>query len=310
MIRKPVYVVGANGAPLQLQSGARAVAIRPGRKGDSTVLLLESGRLAVLEQQRINGVGIERFVQSAGFVPAPCGHPQGHRLTVLAAVREALALVEKESHKRSVALQKALGGQQVTYVPFDPEGAMEVTTVEPYRGVASLAIDLRSGICAGTVKVLPGAAAEGLRRADISLAAGWIVPAGEDPALVPRNRGYGGLVELAAFIVANSGLARLAGPMNLVQDNDGPEDAPFPRGQLGLSLPDGDRIVVGIDSGDELHVQYLRADDTLVCAQEGLETDREGRLAIGQTVGCIASVIVRARDLAEAGPRTGPRKAA
>lgn len=311
MPKKPIYVLGDSATPLKFTSGA-VVAIRPIAKGEKhSVVLLDHGRMTTFKDQRINGLGIERHIQSLGYVVAEEGDNLANRLESLAAVHDGLALIEAASIKHSVAIQKAFAGQRCTYIPFDPDKATEDVVVDHYHGSTCVAHQF-GGLSSGCVS-LDYSACPDVRRLEIQLSEGWIAGPDEDVSGFPRNSEYGGLVELATFVVANSGVATLSEKRNLLMPgDDAADDAPFPRGHLVLNMAEStDRIMVIIDAGDELVVRYIRDDGEVVCEHLGMEANQNGELSLRMTVGCIASVIIRARDLEERKPaRAAKLKAA
>lgn len=309
MSKKPIYVLGEGAIPLMFTGGA-AVAIRPIAKGEKlSVVLLEHGRMTSFTDQRINGLGIERYIQSLGYVVAAVGDKNADRLNVLAAVQEGLGLIESASVKHSVAIQKAFAGQRCTFVPFAADKATEDVVVEQYSGSTCVAYQIGGGLSSGCVKLDYSASPAGTRRFEVQLSEGWIAGPNDDAASFPRNSEYGGLVELAAFVIANSGVAILSENRNLLMPGDADaDDAPYPRGHLVLNMAEStDRIMVIIDGGDELHVNYVRDNGDVVCSHHGLEANHRGELTLPMTIGCIASVIVHARDLDERKPVRTPR---
>lgn len=102
---------------------------------------------------------------------------------------------------------------------------------------------------------------------------------------MPRNTEYGGVVERAVFVIANSGLGRLDGSQNLAMGEDALADAPFPRGVMNLRLSNGDLLTAGIDACDTLVVQYRSAlDNAMVYKRQGLDGGKLGPLWAMQLV--------------------------
>ena len=107
---------------------------------------------------------------------------------------------------------------------------------------------------------------------------------------MPRSTEYGGPIETAAYLIANSGLASVSGPMHV---DDKPDMSnPFPCGHMTLSLTNSvDEIEIGIDAGDELVVRYLRA-GAVVCQRQGLDTAGGKTIRLGDAIGSIAAILV------------------
>lgn len=294
---KPIYVLGAGGSPLRFANGASAVAIRPVAKGEKlSFVILDQGQMTTFKDQRINGVGVERYIQSLGYVVASAGDKNAEQLLRLASIHEGIALVEAALVDRSVALQKAFAGQKCSFIPFNPEKSIQPVVVDRFTGSTCVAFDL-GGMSSGCVRLEYSPLPEGSGLMDVKLTDGWLAGADENAQAFPRNSDYGGVVELATFVVANSGLATLDEMRNLLKDGDTSEYR-YPRGHLVLNLSgSSDRVSVIIDEGDELLVQYVRANGDVVCELHGMEADRNGCLSLSMTVGCIASVIVQARRI-------------
>src|SRR5690606_27089077 len=87
------------------------------------------------------------------------------------------------------------------------------------------------------------------------LSEGWIAGPGVDPASLPRPTEYGGPVEMATYIIGNSGLGQLEGHPHL-ELREEETDPNFARGRLAIRLKSGDVLHVGVDAMDELVVQY------------------------------------------------------
>lgn len=293
---KPIYVVGANGAHLKLNN-SNVVAIRPVAMGeDYSMCLTDSGKFVRLKGSRIGGIGVEKHVTGLGFTKADATHPMAIELAGKIAARDGIVIVEKASQEQSIALQNEFGGKRVHYVPFDPTEKIVTADLTPATNSFCVAMGMASGVSAGVVKVQYKSGAE--HQHDIALCDGWLAPLDKDPSQLPRLSGRGGLVEEAAFFIANAGLARVSGPMH-VQDN--PADDPFPGGSLRLDMKGlPDYIVVGIDADDDLIVRYVRGDCGVVHDLRGIEANDVSNKRLGDYVGAIAAVIVMERAIREA----------
>jgi hypothetical protein len=294
---KPIYVAGPNGVTLPLKSGA-VIAIRPVAKGEQySLALTDAGRFVRLKEQRINGMGIERYMTNLGFVKAGAQDKHAMTLTDKIAVHDSIAFVEQASHQYAKILQSQFAGKRVTYVPFDLTKPIDTADVASGDGLFVVLLGLGIGISCGCVSVEYQTDAR--CKSAMSLADGWIVGPDDDPVAVPRATAYGGLIERAAYLIANTGLATVSRAMTVT---DEPGD-PFPRGRMTLALTDStdstdstDYIEIGINGGDELVVQYRRAGGELVCERQGLEQMHPERLCLGDAVGSIAAVLMTARD--------------
>ena len=301
---KPIYVMTPDSKPLQLSSGP-AVAFRPLDRGDKhSFALLESGRMARVSGARINGIGIERFIVEQGYIKAQPGHLQGDCLARKISVEEGVKLVDRASLEQAAKLQALFGGKECTYVPFAPDKPAEKVLIASPDGIRSCCIDFSSGMSCGNVKV-SYARQEGYRSSDIHLSDGWLVGPNGDPSAMPRGTDYGGLIERAAFIIANAGLGSIV--RNLTCSDHPATEDPFPRGRMELALTDSeDRVVIGIDAGDELVVQYVDKNNDIVCTHTGLDDSSDGRLRICDAVGAIAAVIVVAEAKKELAAKEKP----
>ncbi|TAL80692.1 MAG: hypothetical protein EPN77_19330 [Candidimonas sp.] len=293
-MKSSTIYVGTNGVTLNLQS-CKGIAVFPARKGsDKSYVLTDSGEMKYLKGSRINGVGVPRFLRESGFELAAPGDKRAAQLADLVDVQDGISMVERATQHRAAEIQQSLAGQDCTFVPFDVNSPIAAAKVAPARKVTTTSMDLRTGFSSGCVEIeyVPGSALG----SSLSLASGWIVGADVNAGSLPRNTDYGGLVELAVYIICNAGLGALVGSSNLEMDEGSPEDAPYPRGMLSLSLAGGDLVQVGITSGDELEVRYLRGGEQLY-ARTGMTKPR-----LAEVVGCIAAVLVRVSDLDSAGP--------
>lgn len=304
---KPIYVVGPNSTHLNLNS-SNVVAIRPIAVGeDYSLCLTDAGRFIRLKGSRIAGIGVEKHVIALGYTKAAASHPMATKLADKIAILDGIELVEKASQDRAVVLQREFGGQRVRYVPFDPAQEIMTAEITPPDNSFCVAMGLANGLSAGVVKVQYRADAE--RKHDIVLCDGWIVPLDEDPTLLPRSSSYGGLLEEAAFVIANAGLARLSGAMQVQVEPDANDK--FPRGSLRLDMINSsDYIIVGVDAGDELVVRYIRDDCELAHERLGVDPFHCSHLRLADFVGAIAAVIVMERAIREAPAPRMKKKAA
>ena len=301
MKKNPIYVVGANGATLQFSNGGHGIAIRPAAKGDKgSFVLTDAGKMIVLKGQRFNGVGVTRYVTELGFVPASAGDQNAENLVDHIAMHEGVSLVEAASNTEAARLQALYGGQACTFVPFGENKSTEPIMVRRPGIFSCTCLGLATGFSAGSVEgeYLPS---QGFKCTTVDLSHGWLVGPQADPASVPRNTEYGGLVEQAMFVMANCGIGTLTGNSNLFMNDDAAVDAPFPRGNMEITLANStDRLIVGIDALDQLIAQYLR-NDQVICQRQGLNTNTT-RLNLGAAIGSIAAVLVRVADIDAAKP--------
>lgn len=295
---KPIYIAPM-GHGIGLQSGAKIVAIRPPCKGEKySMCMTSAGKFVRLEGQRINGVGVERYLLSAGYTVAQDGDSNAATLQDRIDIRDGIKLVEDASQQQASALQSRLGGKMCTYVPFDPTKPIAQVVIKSNPMFQVTTLDLGNGINMASVQIDWDKSPRGM--GDLCLSNGWI--GNEQTVAVPRNTEYGGPVELAAFIIANVGLGTLQAPYNLVMAEDAQVDAPYPRGMMVLSLSgldDNDTLVVGIDAGDELVAQYLDATGTEVCRRSGIDPIGSG-IRLCDCIGAIAGVLVKAKRIKEA----------
>ena len=293
-------LVSTNGVGLTLSNGSKAIAVYPSTKGqDKSFMLLASGKMGIMRGMRIDGVGAARYFTERGFAPAEPGNPQAEKLADMVDCYEGTILVEKHNQAMAETLARAFGGQKCTYVPFDADKPIVSVMVEPYRGIISTAYDNVNGFAAGCLSVEYDRQATG-GMLDVTLNRGWLVGPEGSAADMPRNTEYGGPAELAVFIICNSGIGSLLGAKNLVMDENATVDTPFARGQLVIGLKNDDRIVVGIDAGDEMVVQYVR-NDAVLYSRTGLYALRQG-----EVIGAIAAVLVRVQEM-DAAPAKGSR---
>lgn len=304
----PIHI-GINRATLALSNNQQVVAIRPAGKGEQqSYALTEAGKLISIKGQRIDGKGVTRFITERGFAPAKEGDAAAERLADKIAMREGVELVEKASRDRAKELQKSLSGLACTFVPFDTERPCEAIKVREDEQFSTTIFTFGTGFSPSAVKgdYLP---AEGFNCLDANLGEGWIVGPGIDPATMPRNSEYGGLIERAVFILENSGIGQIVGATQLAMDENAPVDAPFPRGQMQLALAGSeDRLVIGIDAVDEVVVQYVR-DDKVIFQRTGLDPNGNS-LNIGTAIGAIAAALVRVSDMDTQGTKATRNKKA
>ncbi|MCC5612132.1 hypothetical protein LC612_36715 [Nostoc sp. CHAB 5834] len=291
--------VGINGATLQM-TGGKAVAVYAAKKGDTeSYLLMESGNLATLKGNRIQGVGAARFLTENGFKLAEPGDPQAQVLADMLDIRAGTKLVEEATRITAITLQQLFGGKQAVFIPFDAEQPLVTVTVKPPAGFSSVAFDLAQGISSGSVSLEYDTA---LGMMNYQVSNGWLVAPNEDASKYPRGTEYGGLVERAMHIMASAGLGTLVGNPHLEMAEDAAEgNNRFPRGSMTLKIANGDELVAGINAVDDLVVDYVR-NGTTVYSREGMSRPR-----LGEVVGCIAAVLVRVPEM-DAVPEKKSRK--
>lgn len=287
-------MVGANGATLTMQSGAKARAVYPAGKGeDKSILLLTDGKMAILKGARIAGVGPARYFAEHGFEPAKAGDETALAFADMLDGREGTSLVEKRSSAFAQELTRKFGGQNCVFVPFDPKKPNVNVTVEMPRGSTVVSFDLQEGFSSGQVPVEYRADQSSFLGADLSK--GWLVGPEGSPDSMPRSTEYGGPVEHAVFIIA-SVMGELVGSKSLKIDEDAPVDTRYPRGELNIRLRNGDLLTVGIDGMDELGVHYTR-DNEVLYARSGLQGNGLDPLKLGSVIGAIAAVLVRVNEM-------------
>jgi hypothetical protein len=295
-------LVAKAGAGLSLQGGGTIQAIYPLAKGEKYSYFLDAnGTLGRMGGSRIQGVSVARYFTERGFALAEPGNEFAAELAAMVDCREGLAYIEKCSIAHSRALTQKFGGQKCTAMPFDSERAPEQVIVSPPRGSCTTSFDLVSGISSGVVSVEYSADPE-LRCNSVTLSSYWLVGPSEDETVVPRCTEYGGVVEHAAFVVSNSGIGSLVGPLNLAANPRASLNDPYPKGALNIQLLNGDLVTVGIDAGDELGIRYTRKSEVLYSIERAMPND----LRLGSVVGVIASVIIRVQEM-DAVPVKAPR---
>jgi len=289
MKHNEIYVAPEGHPGLALTTG-KGLAVFPPRKEEAkSYVLMDSGRVVTLKGARINGVGVPRFLEQSGFVRADQDNPRAAQLADWVDMRDAVSLVEKASEAQARQLQAQFGGQICTYVPFNPERNAVKVRVEPLGLFQTTVFDLRTGFSCAAVSIeYDRATGFGT---SVALSEGWLIGPDASPEDVPVNTEYGGLVELAVYILCNCGIATLTGPKHLEMDENATEDALYPRGMLLVTLNNGDQLRVGIDGCDELGVDYLRNGVTIY-SRAGMP---EVRLA--EVIGAIAAPLVRVSEM-------------
>lgn len=304
----PIYVIGPSGGQLKLQGDKHVVAILPAGKGDNgSAIITSEGKLSTLKGQRINGIGVTRYVTELGYVPAPEGDANAAALADYVDMDVGRKMVQDASSNEAQRLHKLYQGIECSYVPFNPNHAIRRIKVN-----TSLSMCVRMGIgigfCSG---IVPGEYVGDTNFiSDADLGDGWLVAPGIDPESVPRSTDHCGLVEHAVFILVGSGMGTIIGPASLQPDENAAEDAPYPRGKLVIGLTGSqDQLVVGINALDELVVEYLR-DDKVLYQRTGLGHKDTAHLNVGVAVGSIAAVLARVATLDATVTKKNARKAA
>ncbi len=283
--------VGADGAQVnfKLGSGARPTAVFPIQKGGKySSFLLDSGKVARVEGSRIAGIGIKRWLAEQGLVLASAGNKFAERLADYLDIQEGIKRVEDGHTQRAQQIQAAQAGKTVRIVPFSRDKEERTMIVDGDSRFSTHILSFDAGMSGACIRADNSALrAGGAYSEDASLIAGWVIQEGEDPADYPRPSDYGDLLETAAYVICNSGLAKLGARKHIEGSEPGME-----RGCMALDLPNGESIVVGSDAGDELAVRYLDASGQCVYERHGLENVR-----LGAAVGSIAAVIVRVAEM-------------
>lgn len=123
----------------------------------------------------------------------------------------------------------------------------------------------------------------------VALTDGTLVAPGEDVSTAPRSTENGGIIEIAAFVIAHSGLARLGHPWRLDPSEDVDPDDDVRHGHLELLVDDDDdRVVVSLDVDHELVVRRIRH-GTVVARCRGVHP-LDGQASLRAAVGSIARV--------------------
>lgn len=301
---KPIYVAGEN--PVKTGNGLSIAAIRPADKGEKfSYALSNAGKTFRLDGLRINGVGVERYFKDAGYRPATADDESARVLQDQIDVRDGVKLVESASEARVEALHATFGGQMVAFVPFDAGRPVAQGEVLQHPGFKSIVLGLGTGI---SIHGLPVKEPALSYRSEFSLESGWVVSP-EEADRQPRCTEYGGVVEMATYLIANCGLGVLRAPGNMQCEPGSGVNDPYPRGRQVLDLPDGGTLTVGIDAIDELVVVIHDAAGAEVCRRNGLE-QIGSRLDLGSAVGSIAGALVKASRLAASSKPVRKAKAA
>lgn len=283
---KEQQVFVANGQFLTLSSGYKVVAMLPVAKGEKhSLALMDDGKIVRVPGQRIEGVGIPRYLKSIGYELAQPGNSHARILANAAYRRSALKMVETALSDRAVSLQTQFGGQAAWAVPFDPNKEIRQVQVASRSGLASVSVEFGRGIVGATVRTEFDI---NNPMTDPDMLHTWLVGSKEEAEQSARLTEYGGPVEHAAFILVNSGLATCDEELALRPQETGD----YVRGALKLKLNDSDELVVGISFMDELEIVYLRNGAVLYKDQEGMSD-----LKLGSVVSDIASVIARVIDM-------------
>lgn len=127
----------------------------------------------------------------------------------------------------------------------------------------------------------------------------WLVGPNGDPVTMPRYSEQGGMIEHAAFVICNAGLAALSTFGGLLL-NEATADGTFPGGHIGLHFADrpNDKIRIMIESDREIVVRYLR-DNKVICEHYGLDSlwGRGDSITLRDAVSIIAGLIVQVHNL-------------
>lgn len=286
---KPVYVAAEGGSFISLGSGVHVVAAVPPNRGDGDWgALTDSNRFARVRGERISGLGVETALSQIGYVKAEPSDKRAVKLLDELAARAGIKAVEEASKATAQRLTETLGGQKVTLVPFDATQAITEVEVAPPENFYSVVLGLGVGLSSGNVKAYAQINGDA-RMADFQVNSNWVVPAGQDPAAMPRVSDYGGPVEEAMFLLAATGLGTLIGEPHLRVLEDIPLDDQMPRGAMALQLEGGDVLAVGIDAGDELLVRLVR-NGQVVRERSGL-IELNGRIGLAAAVGSITAIL-------------------
>jgi hypothetical protein len=308
MKKNPIYVIGPSGGQLKLQGDKHVVAILPAGKGDNgSAIITSEGKFSNLKGQRINGIGVTRYVTELGYVPAAEGDTNAAALADYVDMDVGRKMVQDASSNEAQRLHKLYQGVECVYVPFNPHHAIRRIKVNTSSSTC-LRMGIGIGFCSG---IVPGEYARDPNFiSDADLGDGWLIAPGVNPESAPRSTDYGGLVENAVFILVSSGLGTIVGPASLQPDENAAEDAPYPRGKMVISLTGSqDQLVVGINALDELVVEYLR-DDKVLYQRTGLGHKDTAHLNVGVAVGSIAAVLARVAAIDAAATPKNARKAA
>lgn len=287
---KKKVLVSKDGAKLQLNNGEYGIAVLPAGKDDKASFVLTNRNRAVrITAKRINNVGVARFAADQGFVPAAENDPNAIRLLDLVDTNTGVDYVTDASYKEVLRLQQAYGGQHCLFVPFDPE--KPIRNIQVRVNLGTRCTQISSGISCSVLQgeYIPGDLSYTM---DAVLSGGWVVPAGTDITKLPRSTEYGGVVELAMFIMSACGIGTLLDDGTLKPSEGEDVTDKYPRGRMAMKIAGTEDVLfVGIDAVDELQVEYVR-DGNVIYKRSGLEGLREQ-----DAVGSIAAVLVRVADM-------------
>lgn len=291
-----VFVATEDTKLLNLSGGLNVIALLPLAKGEKHSLALgDNGKLVRVAGARINGLGIPRFLKEAGYVLASAEDPRARQIANAAYRVAGRHLVEEALVSRAAKIQKEEQWGTAFAVPFSPDEEIRPFVVSEYIGIVSRVLEFGTGITGTVVRTKFDPDNPTL---DVNLLRNWVVCGSEDAARqAPRLSEYGGLVEHAAFVLVNAGLASFEDGTELKRGEDCGE---YFRGRLVLKLNVADRLVIGISAMDELEVVYLRNGEVLYKDVEGMSD-----VTLGAVVGDLASVYCRILDrtLAAASPK-------
>lgn len=267
-------------------SGVNVVAVLPHKKGEKiSYCLLADGRISLVKGTRLGGVGIVKAFTSDGFVPAPAGDDGAEKLALKADHADGLKLVEEAAQAAAMSIMKENALKTVKFVPYDASQPTRTCELDEAKGFVSVAVSFGEAFTDALVRVKYG---QGM---DLGIGKGWIVDNTVNEAELPRVTEYGGPIERAVYTIANSRLATLVGNHHLEMNPDAAENDPYPRGKVTLKLANGDLLVVGTDSSDELVVSYVR-EDKVIYQVNGMTKPEYGSI-----IGDIASALVRVNEM-------------
>lgn len=288
MKSKPIYCLPSGIKGISTAVGV-IKAIRPAAKGeDSSPVLYADGTFGKLAGARINGVGVERFVVSAGYTPAADADADAARLQDLINVRVGLKLVEDALIKRRDDLQEQLAGQEVLVVPLSNKDAVHRMRVSSDTTIRTQVLGLGDGISCPVVRCLKlDPSQDGFPSFDADLLHYRLINDRIDVQSVPRYNKLANPIEHAFYVLENAGMGTLEGASFIA---DGANDA-FPKGLLKMQLTAGGTLLVGVDAAGETQIQRLDDSGRVMKQRKGLECFN-GRLVLGSVVGSIAAVLV------------------
>ena len=257
---------------------------------------------------RIKGVGVTRYITELGYVTAPEGDSIAATLRDCIDMDAGRKMVQKASADHAKRLQKLYGGSECAYVPFNPHHAIQRIKVSVDDGMNSYSIGIGSGFTSACVRGDYSQGENFVMTAD--LGTGWVVDPAVEPSGMPRSTDYGGVVELAVFAIVNSGVGTFIGTTSLQIDENAAVDTPYPGGKMVIGLSGStDQVIVGIDAGDELSVEYVR-DNKVIYQRNGLGYKGTTHLSLGVAIGSIAAVLARVAALDAAATPKNAKKAA